>query len=554
MFNSLWLSKPEYAGWLLEQKGNKYACFCRVCKKVIDVKVMGESAIVSHGKGKKHKELFKAIAPAVPLTSFMSAKESSCASSSQVTVQKSVNQQGSASAAASSTVTVSGFCTKSEVLKAEIIHSLKVVNDHQSFKSCEDNAYALMFPDSSIAKAFQCGESKTKYLTVFGIAPYFMNELKKRVKDQDAYVLLFDESLNKELKQKQLDIHVRYWNGDEVATEYLTSTFLGHAYASVICDSLSPTIADMGFMKLIQISMDGPNVNWKVFNDLQADVEKQTSMKMLQTGSCGIHILHNSFRTGCAAAKWDIEDILSKLYTLFLDCPARREDFIAQTGSSVFPLKFCSHRWLENIKPAERAVEVIPYVVAYCTAAKTRVVTEPTNKSFQVVQKAIQDPLLIGKLKFFIMVAKEVEPFLGRYQTDKPMMPFIAGDLHCLLRGLLERILSPDVMKEGATLYGLVNLDLQKADNYVPLEKINVGFACEKQLLKIGLVSEKQKRDFRADCRDFLKAMVKKILEKSPATYPLVRMLDCLDPRLMIQEKKATANVKRFTGCLNIFL
>ena len=192
-------------------------------------------------------------------------------------------------------------------------------------------------------------------------------------------------------------------------------------------------------------------------------------------------------------------------------------------------------------------------MVAYCTAAKTRVVTEPTNKSFQVVQKAIQDPLLIGKLKFFIMVAKEVEPFLGRYQTDKPMMPFIAGDLHCLLRGLLERILSPDVMKEGATLYGLVNLDLQKADDYAPLEKINVGFACEKQLLKIGLVSENQKRDLRADCRDFLKAMVKKILEKAPATYPLVRMLDCLDPRLMIQEKKATANVKRFTGCLNIF-
>ena len=33
--------------------------------------------------------------PAVPLTSFMSVKERSCASSSQVTVQKSVNQQGS---------------------------------------------------------------------------------------------------------------------------------------------------------------------------------------------------------------------------------------------------------------------------------------------------------------------------------------------------------------------------------------------------------------------------------------------------------------------------
>ena len=77
----------------LSRKETNIRVFAVCAKKVIDVKVMGESAIVSHGKGKKHKELFTASAPAVPLTSFMSAKESSCASSCQVTVQKSVHQQ-----------------------------------------------------------------------------------------------------------------------------------------------------------------------------------------------------------------------------------------------------------------------------------------------------------------------------------------------------------------------------------------------------------------------------------------------------------------------------
>ena len=64
MFNSLWLSKPEYAGWLLEQKGNKYACFCRVCKKVIDVKVVGEFAIVGHGNSENSRSIKNFLKPA----------------------------------------------------------------------------------------------------------------------------------------------------------------------------------------------------------------------------------------------------------------------------------------------------------------------------------------------------------------------------------------------------------------------------------------------------------------------------------------------------------
>ena len=42
--------------------------------------------------------------------------------------------------------------------------------------------------------------------------------------------------------------------------------------------------------------------------------------------------------------------------------------------------------------------------------------------------------------------------------------------------------------------------------------------------------------------------MVKKMKEKSPATYPLVRMMTSLDPRRISKED----NVKKFTGCLSI--
>ena len=63
-----------------------------------------------------------------------------------------------------------------------------------------------MFPDSQIAANFTCGERKTSYLCVFGIAEYFQKLLTSEIKGP--YTIMFDESLNKKIQQKQMD-HVR---------------------------------------------------------------------------------------------------------------------------------------------------------------------------------------------------------------------------------------------------------------------------------------------------------------------------------------------------------
>ena len=47
------------------------------------------------------------------------------------------------------------------------------------------------------------------------------------------------------------------------------------------------------------------------------------------------------------------------MHYLFHNTPARRDDFISLTKSSVFPLPFCGHRWIENLPVVERAIEVI---------------------------------------------------------------------------------------------------------------------------------------------------------------------------------------------------
>lgn len=119
--------------------------------------------------------------------------------------------------------------------------ALKVVDSDYSFKSCEKTLalFQNMFPDNEIASNFSCGEKKMAYLTVFGITPYFLDILKEKANKEDAFVLLFDESLNTKNQCKQLDCLIRFWCDGKVSSRYYSSDFLGHATADVLFDKIS---------------------------------------------------------------------------------------------------------------------------------------------------------------------------------------------------------------------------------------------------------------------------------------------------------------------------
>ena len=127
------------------------------------------------------------------------------------------------------------------------------------------------------------------------------------------FCYLTSQSLNSEMQSKQLDVLVRYWNADKVESRYFTSYILGHTDAEAVHDKFESVCGDLAYERLAQLSMDGPNVNWKVFRLMQEDVEKQTGNKLFNVGSCGLHVIHNSFRDGCSAAEWDFENFLTSI-------------------------------------------------------------------------------------------------------------------------------------------------------------------------------------------------------------------------------------------------
>ena len=98
--------------------------------------------------------------------------------------------------------------------------------------------------------------------------------------------------------------------------------------------------------KLIQVEMDGPNVNIKLLKMIQAERSENKQHQLIDIDSCGLHTIHNVFKTGAESTGLGMEKILKGAYRIFHDSPARREDFLTVTNTNQFPQSFSATRFV----------------------------------------------------------------------------------------------------------------------------------------------------------------------------------------------------------------
>jgi len=65
------------------------------------------------------------------------------------------------------------------------------------------------------------------------------------------------------------------------------------------------------------------------------------------------------------------------------------------------------------------------------------------------------------------------------YETDKPMVPFLFGDLFKLLKSLMERFIKFANVKDVTSAANVTVIDLTKADILKDYSKVDIGFAAE---------------------------------------------------------------------------
>jgi len=61
---------------------------------------------------------------------------------------------------------------------------------------------------------------------------------------------------------------------------------MGHAAADDMVTVFETATSNLDLSDLLQLSMDGANVNWKFYDMVQLRLQKDNNKSMLNTGSC----------------------------------------------------------------------------------------------------------------------------------------------------------------------------------------------------------------------------------------------------------------------------
>ena len=284
--------------------------------------------------------------------------------------------------------------------------------------------------------------------------------------------------------------------------------------------------------------MDGPNINWK-FLELLAESRVEAEIpSLINIGSCGIHVMHGAFKTGAKASGWGVSKIMKALARLFLDSPARWADYVEMTGTSLFPMSFCTTRWIEDEPVAQRAIQIWDHVgkiVKYWSK-----LPKPSAKCYSTIKDAVDDKLTVAKFHFFASVATQLRPFLESYLTDPPMVSFLYDELEKLMRTIFSWFIKPELLENAETGFQLTKIDVCKRDNHVLIKSVNIGFAAQQFLqekLKKDIITDSDVLAFKKNSILFLSEMVAKIIERSPLKSFFVRCTSFLVPQNMVLNK-----------------
>ena len=150
------------------------------------------------------------------------------------------------------------------------------------------------------------------------------------------------------------------------------------------------------------------------------------------------------------------------------------------TGSEVFPLQFCGHRWLEDKRVAERAVEMWPSLTTCITEILKKPKSQvPTSSSFSTVKSAVLNKLTTAELEFFMSIADAMRPYLQTFQSDGPLLPFITSELETLLWTLMGKFMKRAVLEGANSAYKIAKQNMLDSATHVAPSEVDIGFCCK---------------------------------------------------------------------------
>ena len=107
---------------------------------------------------------------------------------------------------------------------------------------------------------------------------------------------------------------------------------------------------------------------------------------------------------------------------------------------------------------------------------------------------------MTAKIAFFPSVAKQVNPFLTAFQTDKSMLPIMRIRLCTLLKSLCNRFIKGEHVTEATFLLKILRLKPSDKEQQLDYQKVDVGFVAQQMLKqKSGKLNERQVKFFNSE-------------------------------------------------------
>ena len=135
--------------------------------------------------------------------------------------------------------------------------------------------------------------------------------------------------------------------------------------------------------------------------------------------------------------------------------------------------------------------------------------------------------MLAAKLKFFEMIAGKMGSFLRGFQTNTPVIPFMADTIGDVVCDFLRRVVLKDVLTKCSSLYTQIQPNPLDKNLRKPPESIDNGFEAKHKLE--GVKSFTKELESKKEAGEFIAHLLSHLCEKSPLKYAIIRISVCLN-------------------------
>ena len=395
-----------------------------------------------------------------------------------------------------------------------------------------------MFPDSSIAKQFQCSRTKTSVLVRYGNGQYCHDVLLQAMKVLSPTVffsLMVDESNDRGVEAKDLAILVRFFdlNIMRTVTRFLGLPTANDGSAYAIFQKIDECLSSCGlqYCNLIGFNSNTCNTMKGKRNGVVRHLtDKQPNLVDL---GCICHLENLAIKSALRVLPFSVDSFLVDIHTRFYLSVKRKEElkdfcaFVDITYKQI--LAHVGTRWLSLLRVISRVLQLWPALVSYFNSHPD---AEKRGRVHNVCC------MLTGVTKLYLLFLNYLLPTMNAFNVAFQATEYTT--IHLLqpeMKRLTKRLLRSFVKVDAINVEDITLTNHKAEDNQLGNDDLEVGKAARAFAMTLseeeGLEPEVQL--FYKHVHAFYCALINKIFEKFPFNSSLLSDLKILNPQQRVE-------------------